>query len=122
MRTLTIIQAAGAAAAIALLGACSGGSTFAPRPPAQDSNHHHAGDFIPQAILRHNVKSYYSCPATGPIEYISDGNSGYISIFAGKFRNQSECGQIVPDTFTVGALYVDRRTHDLYVAKAEAGN
>jgi hypothetical protein len=112
----------GAATAIMLLSACSGGSTIAPRPAAQDITHHRSGAFILPAILRHNLKSYNSCPATGPIEYVGDGNSGYITVFAGKFHSQTGCGLIVPNVFDVTGLYVDRKTHDLYVAKGEGGN
>src|SRR5580693_7646868 len=118
MRTLAIVRAIGAAAVIVFLGACSGGSTITPTTTAQDNIHRRAGAFLPQAMLRHNV-SYYSCPATGPIEYVADGNSGYITVFAGKFHNQPGCGLIVPNEFSVGGLFVDPKTHDLYVAKPE---
>ncbi|HKW44885.1 MAG TPA: hypothetical protein VJN22_04450 [Candidatus Eremiobacteraceae bacterium] len=119
MRILNQLKALSAAAGILVICACSVDATIGPGS-AKDSSHHRVGTFIPPAILKRVVKSYDSCPATGPIEYLSDQTNGSIYIYAGKFRGQLPCGQLVYYTFSAGAIYVDRKTHDLYVPQTEA--
>ena len=101
------LQLLNAAASIALLAACSGIPTSAPRQ-------------IASRVGAHSVMSYDSCPAQGQIEYASDGSDSVIDIFAGDFAGQAPCGQIALH-FPRG-LYVQPATHDLYVANPGAQN
>jgi hypothetical protein len=67
-------------------------------------------------------KSFYACPATGQIEYISDFNNDVIDIYAGNFSGQAPCGMITSSD-GIGrpqGLFVKGSTHDLYVA--DSGN
>lgn len=104
MRILTTLQTLSVAAGIALLTGCSnGGSAFAPNATSQQESGHH---FV----------SYDSCPATGPIEYVSDAHNSVIFIYKGRFAGQVPCGQITSELRTPYGLYVQTTTHDLYVA------
>src|ERR1700687_1455241 len=94
-----------AAAAIALLPACSGGSSGAIAP----------GPASLQRAARH-FTSFYACPAKGPIKYVSDFNNNLVDVFVGKFAGQAPCGQITSVLQSPWGIYVEPRTHDLYVA------
>ena len=104
---MRILQSQGliAASAIVFLAGCSGGaySSVAPKPASvQRAAHHFA--------------SFYACPAQGPIKYVSDFNNNLIDVFAGKFAGQSPCGQITSVLNSPWGIFVEPRTHDLYVA------
>src|SRR5207302_5275316 len=74
-----------------------------------------AGQFSVNSQSEHHFVSYDSCPATGPIEYVSDAHNSVIFIYKGKFAGQVPCGQITSDLRTPYGLYVQRPSHDLYV-------
>jgi hypothetical protein len=114
MRILTSLQAFGAAATIASLVGCSGGSAIAPNPASPQSIN---------ARTPHHFESFYACPATGPIKYVSDPRNNVINIYVGKFAGQSPCGQIASSKFNGPAgLHVKVGTHDLYVANISFHN
>ena len=58
----------------------------------------------------------YACPAIGPLKYVTDALNNVINVYTGKFNEQTPCGQLTGDLTQPQSLYVDVRTHDLYVA------
>jgi hypothetical protein len=111
MRPLTPIQSYFAAAAFALLAGCSGAgsSAVAPNPSS------------PQGASR-QATGFYNCPSTGRLTYISVYDANGIDVFAGTFNNQSACGSIVLGLSGPFGLFVDKKTHDLYVANSKRSN
>jgi len=104
-----IVQTTSAAAAIALLVACSGGGASV---MAQRSS-----------VLGPIGPSRYSCPATGPLKYVSDGRDHAIDVFAGRFAGQAPCAQLALSSLqNPQGLFVNPGTHDLYVANTGAGD
>ncbi|HEY5096121.1 MAG TPA: hypothetical protein VII69_13475 [Candidatus Eremiobacteraceae bacterium] len=100
-----------AAATIALLVGCSGGSSVVVPGRAMPEGDAHDWQF----------KTHDACPATGAIEYVSDGPNHAVNVYAGRFASQAPCGQItVGLTFPAG-LFVQTSTHDLYVADLGSG-
>ncbi len=65
--------------------------------------------------LRH-FASFYSCPATGRLVYISDYNNNLINVYAGKLERQAPCGRLTAKVQSPWGLFVKPSTHDLYVA------
>src|SRR4029077_16366935 len=59
-------------------------------------------------------ESYYSCPASGPIKYVSDYNNNVINIYAGKFAGQAPCGVLTSHVSGPWGMFVQYGTHDLY--------
>jgi hypothetical protein len=104
---MRILQSQGliAASAIVFLAGCSGAAytSIAPKPASL------------QHAARH-FTSFYACPATGPIKYVSDFNNNVVDVFVGKFAGQAPCGQITSVLNSPWGIYVEPRTHDLYVA------
>jgi hypothetical protein len=104
----------GAVIAASQLAGCSVGSTA--MTPRQMPEH----GLTSQTSLK--FAGHYSCPATGPIEYVSDSYDSTVYVFAGKFSNQAPCGQITSGLNFPQCMYVDARSHDLYVANLNTGN
>jgi len=128
MRIPTPIQALSAAAALALLAGCSSGSAIAPTMNNTTQGHVHAlghGSSVlnPVGMLKlsqhpanpNHRASFDSCPATGPIEYVSDASNGAVDIFAGKNFTSGEtpCGLISGLSEPQGLAVWN---HELYVA------
>jgi DNA-binding beta-propeller fold protein YncE len=119
-----------AALAIALVAGCSNGSAIAPKPvpPQIDETFKLRSPLSPidefnlHAQTRHKFKSFYACPAKGPIKYISDVRNGVINVYVGKFAGQDPCGQITSGLNQPQGLYVKAATHDLYVANFDGFN
>lgn len=118
----SVTQVLWAAATISLLAGCSGSGTpaIAPKPAS-----HQNGQMNALAFFRlnhnsgHHFKSFFACPASGPIVYASDGTNNVINIYTGKFAGQAPCGQYASAFLnTPYGLYVKPGTHDLYVANA----
>jgi hypothetical protein len=119
------------AATITLLAGCTGSSPVAPNPaPLQGRvrstlGHSAVNPFgalnIDDAV-GHNTKGFYACPATGPIEYLSEATDSVVSVYAGKFAGQAPCGQMAGGLNGADGLYVDPKTHDLYVANSNRYN
>jgi hypothetical protein len=105
MRSLNALQALTIAAAITILAGCSAGGTSAIRQEPASQN----------GAMLHPV-SFDTCPATGPIAYVSDAHNSVIYIYKGPFAGQAPCGQITAQLHTPYELYVQAATHDLYVA------
>jgi hypothetical protein len=104
---MRILQSQGliAASAITFLAGCSGAGHLAIAPnPA--SLH----------LAARHLSSFYACPATGPIKYVSDFNNNVVDVFVGKFAGQAPCGQITSVLQSPWGIYVEPGTHDLYVA------
>ena len=102
-------QALIAASAIAFLAGCSGSAISSVAPQT--------------ASLQHTVRhfaSFYTCPANGPIKYVADFNNNLVDVFAGKFAGQAPCGQITSVLKSPWGIFVEPRTHDLYVANYAA--
>ena len=128
MRILISIQALCAALALALLVACSTGSTIAPKPSAPQSHIRSQMSRIPIALspigllkvhlgAGRRFRSFDHCPTTGDIEYISDFTNNVINIYSGKFVGQSPCGQLSGHGITLPqGVFVRHHSHDLYVA------
>lgn len=129
MRRLSVLAtpAICASAAIIILAGCAGGGSFAVAPKTA-SPQSRAGSLADRASAAkalftvrhssgHHFKSFISCPATGPIEYVSDGTNNVINIYKGTFAGQAPCGQIAWRDFNFPyGLYVRPGYHDLYVA------
>ena len=73
-------------------------------------------------VGRSHLAGYYSCPATGPLKYVSDLNNSVIDVYAGKFAGQAPCGQITSALLQPYGIYVKGSTHDLYVANSNGNN
>jgi len=111
-----------------VISACSGGSLAiephwtSPQSGAHLSSGGVQGALSPFGLLNinrygHQLKSFYACPAMGPIKYLSDSSHPYIFVYAGKFAGQTWCGLIMSASLNEpGGLYVKTTTHDLYVA------
>jgi hypothetical protein len=111
MRVITTLQALSVISSLTLFAGCSGnGSSIAPKPNLASLH-----------IGGQNV-SYDSCPATGPIEYVSDAGNSIIDIYAGKLAGQAPCGQIASGLNKPQELYVKVDVHDLYVANMGGNN
>lgn len=108
---MRILQSQGliAASAIAFLAGCSGGGYPSVASGAASLQH----------AARH-FTSFYACPAKGPIKYVSDFNNNVIDVFVGKFAGQAPCGQITSVLNSPWGIFVEPRTHDLYVANYAA--
>ena len=125
MRECTPVQTLNAAALIALLVGCSGGSAIA--PISLQSGAQFPTGRVPSFLdinggTGTHVVSRYSCPATGALEYVSYYYSGAINVFAGKFAGQGPCGQITSSLGNVQGLFVQAETHDLYAANGGSSN
>lgn len=141
MRFHSILRATAAVGVAALLAGCSAGSTMVPKPSAPQGSVHSVMDDIPvttdaSTYLNANLNintgkpfiSFYSCPATGPIEYISDYNNSVIEIYAGGFLpgplgGPPPCGQITAagGLKKPSGMFVDTN-HRLYVANTMGKN
>jgi hypothetical protein len=131
MRIPTPIQALSAAAALALLAGCSGGSSIAPKViTPQGHVHQLMGHIIaavgPMGQLKVNMNtgqhfaSFDTCPTTGAIEYISDFNNSVINIYKGTFAGQAPCGSLGSGSgisFAQG-MFVKGSNHHLFVANS----
>jgi DNA-binding beta-propeller fold protein YncE len=108
---MRILQSQGliAASAIAFLAGCSGSAITSIAPQSASLQH----------AARH-FTSFYACPAKGPIKYVSDFNNDVVDVFAGKFSGQAPCGQITSVLKSPWGIFVEPRTHDLYVANYAA--
>jgi hypothetical protein len=129
MRKFKSVMSAGAAASMAFLVGCSGSGNSATvsKPVVAQRGVHTMIANVPamlsmrgltnfRATTGHPYKSYYACPANGPIKYVADYNNNVINVFAGKFAGQSPCGRITSGLSSPWGLYVEPGTHDLYVA------
>ncbi|HEY5096257.1 MAG TPA: hypothetical protein VII69_14185 [Candidatus Eremiobacteraceae bacterium] len=132
MRRFSVLAAVSVAAAMALLPGCSSGTAVPQKPPTLSSHMRSLASFIatsrsPLGLhadnlnAGHQLKSFYTCPATISIEYFSDYKNNIINVFAGKFEGQIPCGKITDVTNPQG-LYVNASTHDLYVANTGGHN
>lgn len=132
MRIAIPARTLGAAAALALLAGCAGGPALTPKPFVSHSYVRSPMTRIPAAVgplgmlnvhptAGQHFKGFDTCPATGPIEYISDFNNNVIEIFAGNFAGQAACGQITDTLQSPQGLFVGANSN-LYVANTGAGN
>ena len=122
-----LVMTATAALAIALLVGCSDGSAIAPKAASHQSfTYSPAGRTSsilgPIGVLdmnrrvAHQFKSFYSCPATGRLEYVADFGHTVIFVYSGDFASQAPCGQLTSGLVQPDGMYVKTGTHDLYVA------
>jgi DNA-binding beta-propeller fold protein YncE len=122
MRMLTPFQALGAAAIVAMLTACSNSSAPAPTFATQRAIGGSAIGTLDrvgiESTSHRQVQGFYSCPRQGKIEYISDDYTSSIYVFTGKFAGQAPCGLITKGLVRPWGLFVDRKSHDLYVANS----
>lgn len=115
-------KALSGAVAISLFVGCSSGSAIAPKPASPLSGAP-VGQLKSETLTGGHLVSYDSCPATGPIKYVSNEGHDAITVFAGKFAGQSPCGQIAPTALQYPyLLFVKQSTHDLYVANSLGHN
>jgi predicted secreted protein len=105
------IQIVLAASTIGLFAGCSNNGSSAPLPIE------HA---FSDGGTRHIVVSFDSCPASGPIKYVSGAGGQIVYIFAGKFAGQAPCGQIGGFSQPLGMFVA--KNHDLYVANVGGGD
>jgi len=135
MRIPTPIQALSAAAALALLAGCSSGSAIAPNSAKTQGHVHSMAGRIPTVagpigLLRVNKNatihkaSFFACPATGTIEYMSDFNTSTINIYPHPLAagGTAPCGQITSASGLINPQGMIVKGHKLYVANTGAGN
>ncbi len=128
MRYLTCLLTLTAACTIASVAACANGGPAA--IPQTSSSHKTVGHFpfsrFPSVLDPAGRRvpstlpwgaSFNSCSSSGATEYVSDEFNSVIDIYNGAFAGQAPCGQIV-SSFLLhpNGLFVDKTTHDLYVA------
>jgi hypothetical protein len=134
MRYHTLFLGLSAAVAIAAAVACSHSgpasispSTIAPIVDARFRFSRYPSVLDPAGLRiaspRANRAGFDSCPASGATEYVSDEFNSVIDIYNGKFAGQAPCGQITATLLIhPNGLYVDRASHDLYVANWGGSN
>jgi hypothetical protein len=133
MRVPTSVQAFSAASAIAILAACSGGSAIVPKLTARQNIANYATRRMPSILspmgslnfnfrALHHFKSFYACPTTGSLKYVSDFTQNVINVYTGNFAGQAPCGRITSRLSNPRFLFVQPATHDLYVANATNSN
>ena len=129
MRMFRPVMTAGAALSLALLLGCSG-SSLSPavsKPATSQSGAHATMADVPDMLRTlglpnfrpnagHPYKSFYACPANGPIKYVADYNNNLINVFVGKFAGQKPCGRLTSGLLNPWGIFVEPRSHDLYVA------
>ncbi len=128
MRINKSVMTAGAAASMVFLAGCSGGgiSAMVSKPSVSQSAHTMIANVpammrtlgLPnfRANTKHPYKSFYACPAKGPIKYVADYNNNLINVFVGRFAGQQPCGRLTSGLLSPWGLFVETGTHDLYVA------
>jgi hypothetical protein len=117
---LSLSKIAAAIVATVILSGCSGAtSSVAPIASSPQSS---IRTPIGGGLFGAQVKSFFACPATGPLKYVSDYNNNVVQVFAGKFAGQAPCGQITSKLNSPWGLWVKPDTHDLYVANDGAKN
>jgi DNA-binding beta-propeller fold protein YncE len=134
MRFFSSYRLLTAATVFVLLVGCSGNSATSPTPTSLQAGAHSLFRGVPGLTdpagqpnyynrPSRNLVGRYSCPATGPIEYMSDFYSSVVYVYSGRFVHQGPCG-IIPQGvfFYPEALYVQPSTHDLYVANSGGFN
>jgi hypothetical protein len=132
MTILTSIRTLCALVAIVSFVACSGvgPSSIAPQPasPKSGSAFHTGrypnifssfGSLNSSNGTGHHTLSHFSCPETGAIVYVSDFNNNLVDVYYGRFAGQAPCSQITSGINFPTGLYVNPRTHDLYVATSK---
>jgi hypothetical protein len=123
MRMLRPVQVFSAAAAMALLAACSNGSAIAPKLSSPQSIAYSSTGRVPSLLgpgglldTAHHFENFYACPVKGAIEYLDDSINGVIDVYAGPFAGQAPCAQFGHDVHQdPQGIFVDPATHDLYV-------
>lgn len=116
MRIPTPVFVVGAAATLLFAAGCSSGGALVSSP--------HQTAQLPTAIgaarsinpFAPKLDSFYACPATGLLAYLSDYNNNVVNVYAGKFNHQAPCGRLTATLNAPWGMYVDPNTHDLYVA------
>lgn len=134
MRIPTPIQVLSAAAALALLAGCSGGSAITPKPSTPQGHVRSMMGHVPALVgpigaLKINTNSgrhlasYNICPAVGPLTYISDFNNSVIDIYLGPFALQLPCAVMAGGgLLNPQGLFVRMPSHRLFVANTGASN
>ena len=122
MRASAILPTFGVAIATALTVGCSAGAAVAPEVAAGQTGGRFA--LARTSLLSdgsgfgHKSIGYLNCPPHATLKYLADYNWSVVNVYAGKFAGQSPCGQITAGLGHPTGLYVDPRTHDLYVANS----
>lgn len=126
------LRALSVGAIVALVAGCSGGFALSPKPASPQGgvnsifSHNVINPFGLLSINNRtgrNSKSFYACPATGSIKYVSDYYNSLINIYVGRFAGQGPCGQIASgEVYRPSDVYVNPATHDLYVANMGLSN
>lgn len=126
MRVVIPIRVLCTVAALSLFAGCSSGFAVSPKPTIPD-NHKHLVQGHVSALLdpfarlmsypipSHHNAGFYSCPATGPLTYVSDLIAG-INIYSGTLAGQAPCGALTLGLQNPGGMFVQNSTHELYVA------
>jgi len=77
---------------------------------------------VERVATNRHFASFYACPATGRLVYVSDYNNNLINVYAGKLNRQAPCGKLTAALLNPWGLFVKPGTHDLYVANDGAKN
>ena len=125
-----LAQLASVAAIQVLLAACSSAvspasAPVAPLSPMGIVRRSSPSNYFSSYIGQHSPTGrtsigFYACPANGPLVYLVDGAHYAIDVFRGDLDGQGPCGQLTGGLIQPQSLYVDLRTHDLYVADTGA--
>ena len=134
MRIPVPVKVLSAAAALALLAGCSNASAVTPTSSKiQSHTYLPMSGRIPSVVnpvemlkLRpsgtpNHKASFYACPATGPILYVSDFNNSSINIYKVPFTGHGPCGQLTTASGLVNPQGLIVRHGDLFVANTGAG-
>lgn len=122
MRILKATNAMSAMASIVLIAGCAGGSAISPAPVSAQRGDHLVTGRVPNFLDINNrtdghIAGYDSCPAKGPIKYVSDADRNEIYIYKGVLAKGTRCGVIESNVLHYPLyIYVKASTHDLYVA------
>jgi hypothetical protein len=133
MRMTISFAALSAVASLALLAGCSYGSAIATTASTVQGHGFPAmSGRIPSVVnpaemlkLRqtgapNHKASFYACPATGPIVYMSDFDNNSINIYAVPLRGHGPCGQLTASSGLSNPEGLIVRHHDLFVANTGA--
>ncbi len=135
MRSPTPVRVLSAIAVLMLVTGCANGSAVAPTSATIQGHRYLAmSGRVPNVVnpvemlkmrlvgVPNHKVSFDTCPATGPIVYVSDVINSIVDIYKVPFASQAPCGELTGSSGLVNPFGMIVRHHDLFVANASGFN